>query len=102
MENIQRLPKVIKLKGIGIPGLTMTEIKSDGKVRMYKRADNVYEIGIVKTAKAGELFGKSYPDREVIWNSEDFGVRVKSKNSFEGAEEAFKMFQVVAKDKEYE
>jgi len=33
-----------------------------------------FEVGRIKTARAGEVFGKFYPEREVFWIDEDFGA----------------------------
>ena len=92
MSKYLKLPKVLKVRGIGIPGLTMTLVKEDGKVRMYKRDDKIFETGIVKEVKANELFGKQYPDREQIWGSEDFGATALTTTDEARALEHFNMF----------
>lgn len=100
MSKYQKLPDVIKVRGIGIPGLTMKLVKEFGKVRMYKRDDNIYETGIIKEVAANELFGKQYPDREQIWNSEDFGSTVLTTTDEAVALEHFKTFVAREKYKE--
>jgi hypothetical protein len=69
---MEQLARTIELRGLGEP-ITATEVKRTGKVCMYLRSDNVYEVFIVKVAKAKNLFGKQYEEREVYPTNEDFG-----------------------------
>jgi len=70
---MERLPEVIEVKGVGIPGLTAKLVMRTDKKAMYRR-DNVYEVFRIKVAEAREAFGKNYPQREVYPGNEDFGV----------------------------
>lgn len=59
-------------------GYTYLQVYRSDTEAIYKQKDgdrNVgYEVGRIKTAKAGEIFGNKVPAREVFWNNEDFGV----------------------------
>lgn len=70
---MKHLPEIVKPKGVGIPGLTAKLLKRDGKVCLYERTDNCYELFIVQVSPAVETFGKKYPEREVYPGNEDFG-----------------------------
>lgn len=92
MIKYEKLPDVIKVRGIGIPNLTMKLIKENGKVRLYERDDKIFEVGIIKETKASMLFDKQYPDREQIWNSEDFGATALTTKDRDRALGLFDMF----------
>lgn len=73
-EDILRLPDIQEdLSGVGKPGLTAKLLMRTDKKAIYYRWDDVYEVFRIKIAEAAEIFGKSYPKREVYPCNEDFG-----------------------------
>ena len=70
---MKKLDKEIQIKGLGQPCIAK-EIKRQGKVCLYLRDDDVYEVFKVKVAKATVLKGINYEDRETYPNNEDFGI----------------------------
>ena len=72
-EKYERLPEVVSIRGAGIDGLTATLIERTENKAIYRRNDLVYEVFRIKKAGAGEMFGKSYGDREVYPGNNDFG-----------------------------
>lgn len=73
-DDIQRLPDVQEdFYGVGIPGLTAKLIKRTDKKAIYLRWDDAYEVFRIKIAEASDVFGKSYPRREIYPGNEDFG-----------------------------
>ena len=89
---MKRLGRIVNARVPGLPGMKATLIKQSKNVAMYLREDNIYEVGIIKTAKAEELFGKQYPEREVYWSSEDFGKIALATNHKDKAESFYKGF----------
>ena len=67
------LPDVITEMAIGIPQMTAKCVKRTDKKAMYYRWDNVWEVFRIKIKEKGEVFGRSYPKREVYPGNEDFG-----------------------------
>lgn len=54
----------------------MRLIKREGNAAMFKADHRDYwEIHEVKVAPAREMFGKEYPEREVLAGNEEFGRR---------------------------
>ncbi len=52
----------------------MQLLKRDGNVVMYKAAHSDYwEVHVVRIEKAGEVFGKQYPEREKLASAGEFG-----------------------------
>lgn len=73
-EDILRLPDIQEdFFGVGIPGLTANLLMRTDQKAIYYRWDDVYEVFRIKIAEAAEIFGKSYPKREVYPGNEDFG-----------------------------
>jgi hypothetical protein len=68
-----KLPEVVFPSGTGIPDLTARLVNRDGRLCLYERSDNVWEVFWVKEEPAAEAFGRSYPAREVYPGNEDFG-----------------------------
>jgi hypothetical protein len=71
--DYERLPEVVEIGTIGIPGMTATLVRRTDKKAMYKRWDGTIEVFRVKIKEEGEVFGKTYPKREVYPQNEDFG-----------------------------
>lgn len=70
---MERLQQTEKIHGTGQSGLTSTLLaRTEGKA-IYKRSDDCYEVFLIKVSKEAEVFGKTYPDREVYPGNEDFG-----------------------------
>ncbi len=68
----------------------MTLQKRQANVALYASAGSEYfEVHKVRIAKAREMFGKSYPDREVLAGNEEFGTIAWACNSKERAEARF-------------
>ena len=72
-EKYERLPEVVSIRGAGIDGLTATLIERTENKAIYRRSDLVYEIFRVKKAGAGDMFGKTYDNRELYPGNSDFG-----------------------------
>lgn len=62
-------------KEILIYGAIAVQIKRVGKIAIYRRTEQNYEVIIIQDAKARVIFNKSYPDREVYPFNEDFGTK---------------------------
>lgn len=73
VKNYEALPEVVKVRGIGIHGMTAKLIKRTEGKAMYLRWDNVYEVFRRKVQDANEIYDRKYPRRELYPNSEDFG-----------------------------
>jgi hypothetical protein len=71
-EEYSRLPMNISKNGF-----EYVLISRGGKSLIYEQTYDQkiisYEVFSIKIAKAGEVFGKFYPDREVFPGNEDFG-----------------------------
>ena len=70
---MEKLDRIVKITGVGIPNLMATCIERNDFKAMYLRDDRIYEIFYIKKAKAATIFGKDYLDREVYPSNEDFG-----------------------------
>jgi hypothetical protein len=70
----QRLPEEVDVHGTGIPNESAVCLQRSGRVALYCRSGHIYEVFIVQTREAGEVFGREYPAREVYPGNEDFGV----------------------------
>ncbi|MBA7539154.1 hypothetical protein ES705_31433 [subsurface metagenome] len=91
IKDYEVLPKVVQPRGTGIANLSSTLIKREGRLCMYERSDNVFEVFlvVVRPAVDVELFGKSYPAREVYPGNEDFGSIAWCYSKFKYAEEMY-------------
>ncbi len=58
------LAKTVPVKGTGLPNLSATEIKRDGKICLYERSDGNFEVFTVQNSPGQVLFGETYPPRE--------------------------------------
>lgn len=71
-------------------GHQMTLQKRQANVALYASVGlDYFEVHKVRVAKAKEMFGKSYPDREVLAGNEEFGTAAWACNSQERAESRF-------------
>ena len=73
LQELQKLPKVVNIKGIGIPDITAECIERTNKKALYERSDEIWEVFKVQISPAAEIFGRQYPRREVYPGNEDFG-----------------------------
>lgn len=54
---------------------TLKLIKREGNAAMYGTlAGDYFEVHKVRVAKPREIFGKAYPEREILASDEDFGT----------------------------
>jgi hypothetical protein len=58
---------------------TLRQLERDGRVALYALygANGLlygFEVVLIRVRKAGEVFGKAYPEREVYPSSEDWGT----------------------------
>lgn len=88
-EDFERLPDEVFPEGTGVHGLSARLIKRQGKLCMYERSDHVFEVFIVKIQKACEMFGRTYPKKEVYPSNESFGVNAWCYNDKKEAEKKF-------------
>lgn len=72
-EKYERLPEVVELSGLKVPGLTATLIARTENKAIYFRWDHVYEVFRMKKSGATTVMGRSYPAREVYPGNDDFG-----------------------------
>jgi hypothetical protein len=86
---------------------TLRQIVREGLIAIYELggAGGVrygYEVIVIKIAKAQEIFGRSYPRREVYPSDEEWGSRAWSypRNGLETAREHFKGLVAEHKQKE--
>lgn len=86
---MKTLEHTLQISGTGIPGITVTQLKRIGKLCLYQRDDEVYEVFYVKTRPAESVFGKDYPEREQYPNNEDFGQTAWCFKTKEMAERKF-------------
>jgi len=85
-EDIQRLPDIQEdFTGVGIPGLTAKLLHRTEQKAIYERSDLHYEVFRVKIAEATEIFGKTYPRRELYPTNENFGQWAWCYKNKEGA-----------------
>ena len=79
IQEYERLRDVVHPKGTGIPELTATLVKRNGRICMYERFDPedsmlAWEVFIVQYSEAEILKGNySYPAREIYPRNESFG-----------------------------
>lgn len=71
---MEPLPDEVQVNGTGIPELTARLVRRHKKLCLDERSDDVFEVLIVKVQKEREIFGKTYPTKEVYPGNEDFGV----------------------------
>lgn len=87
---MEKLKDVVVLKGLGYDDRrTATLVKRTKRKAMYLRSDGYYEIFKVKVSPPAEMFGKSYPEREVYPGNEDFGKTAYCCTSKERAERRY-------------
>lgn len=67
------LPDTTCINGTGIPDLTSTCLKRFGNICLYQRSDDVFEVFKVQVSPQSDVFGVTYPEREVYPGNEDFG-----------------------------
>ena len=70
---MERLGDIVEVSGTGISGLTAKKLDRHKDVCIYERDDDVWEVFLVKVFTEGEMFGRSYPEREGYPCNEDFG-----------------------------
>lgn len=70
----ERLPDIVDISTVGIPKLTATLIERTDNKALYLRSDGMYETFRIKKQAANEMFGRSYPNRELYPGNEEFGV----------------------------
>ncbi len=70
---MKKLTERIKIKGTGIPNLTAELVKRQGRLCMYKRSDDVFEVFYVKRMKECMIAGTIVEPHEVYPKTEDFG-----------------------------
>ena len=87
------LQNVVRPRGTGITNLSSTLVKREGRLCMYKRSDNVYEVFLVVVQPAATLFGKDYPAHEIYPGNEDFGYTAWCYNKIGFAERKYKDLQ---------
>lgn len=92
--DMEKLPKIVDVRGPGIPGLQAEQILREGNVCVYKRNDGCYEVFFVKVSPAVNAFGKALPEREVYPSNEDFGYSAWTSRD---KEEILKIAQVLIK-----
>lgn len=73
IELYEKLDEKLSPRGTGLSGLTSTLIKRTKRKAIYLRSDGYYEIFRIEIQKAGILFGKKYPAKELYPNNEKFG-----------------------------
>ena len=69
---MEKLKDEIKLRNIGYPVIATLVVRTKRKA-MYYRDDGCYEVFRIKIKKAGKVFDKLLPEREVYPGNEDFG-----------------------------
>lgn len=89
IKDYEVLPKVVQPRGTGIANLSSTLIKREGRLCMYKRSDDVFEVFLVVVRPSEMLFNKFYPAREVYPGNEDFGNTAWCYNKIEYAERIY-------------
>jgi len=87
--NADVLPALVSPAGTGIPDLKAHLVKRQGRVCWYERSDGVHEVFRVQIQKAGKIFDREYPAREVYPCNEDFGKTAWSYSDQEKAAECF-------------
>jgi hypothetical protein len=97
MKNLIKLPEIVFPKGIGIEDLSARLIKREGRICMYERSDEVWEVFTVKIRKARKIKGKEYPSQEVYPGNEDFGQNAWCFSNFENADKKYNYMVDTAK-----
>jgi hypothetical protein len=87
---MKALDNIVFPKGTGIIDLSAKLIKREGRVCMYERWDNVWEVFVVQTRKAYTIKGKTYPTHEEYPGNEDFGDTAWCFTNLENAENRYK------------
>ncbi len=86
---MKTLGTTVKISGVGSTASEATLISRIGRIAMYSRGESIFEVFKVQTKKAGDVFGKQYPDREIYPSNEDFGKTAWCYSSFERASSKF-------------
>ena len=71
------LPETVdasQLNGVGIADMTAKCVQRTPNKAMYLRWDGTYEVFRIKISREKEIFGRTYPPREVYPGNEDFGT----------------------------
>lgn len=87
--DYETLPDIVRPKGTGILNLTSTLVKREGKLCMYKRSDEVWEVFLVQTMEESEFRGTFYPAHELYPGNEDFGGTAWCFSKKEGADHKY-------------
>jgi len=87
--DFEVLPDVVRPKGTGIYNLTATLIQRDGKLCMYERSDEIWEVFLVQTIGESEFRGTHYPPHELYPGNEDFGRTAWCFSKKEGADHKY-------------
>ena len=78
------IPKIVKINGTGISGLTAELVTATDNVAMFLRNDGYYEVGIIKRAANDYTFPNGHKISTgdfLYWNNEDFGkIAATTKN----------------------
>jgi len=67
------LPEKVNPIGTGIPDLEATRLRRDGKLCLYERSDDVWEVFIIQTMEETIFNGVTYPPHELYPGNESFG-----------------------------
>lgn len=67
------LPEVVQPRGTGIQNLQAHQLRRNGKLCLYERSDNVWEVFIVQTMEETIFNGVVYPAHELYPGNESFG-----------------------------
>ena len=92
--DMEKLQKIVDVRGPGIPGLQAELVLREGNVCIYSRNDDHFEVFLVQVSPATNAFGKALPEREVYPGNEDFG---KTAWSFREKKNALKHARVLIK-----
>ena len=85
MKTTEKLSEIIYPKGTGIDNLSAILVKRQGRICMYERSDEIWEVFVVKTRKAFTIKGQLYPAHETYPSNEDFGQNAWCFTTFENA-----------------
>lgn len=96
----KKVPEVVKVKKVAIPGLTAKLIKTDNNVAIYLREDGYYEVGICKFNPKEYIYPDGYilpAGKFIYWSNEDFGsiASATGYHDREKAEEFYEMYQSI-------
>jgi len=70
---MEKLNEKIKIKGTGLTNLTAKLVKRHGRLCIYKRSDNVFEVFYPKRIKESVIKDVIIPAHEAYPKTEDFG-----------------------------